>query len=391
MNYIIAIKGNLTSFVFYNEVIPKLHTYFFNNIQDPIIFDFSSIKTIDPLVLPNLLCTGFWINVYRDVSAEVFIPSNTKSVPLRSFLHRTGFVKLAQTYNLFKFDAGISGGLEAESFCPTLNKTELFQGVALTSADEEDGCSMEVVTKIKEQAWDQLKSSFVPFIDEFLQRSREKYILNNRENIASDLLFFCREVVENAMLHGRSFCFLNMQYLSSSLGKQIKISISDCGVGFRKSINSDRSRSLKILALQERLRKTSADGQRKRLEEEIEELRTQGYPLSDEDIERLATYPYLESELEGIVYGLLSRSQKPYGLYSIYHKIIHAVGGIIRIHSNDTQLVLSERMWGALAVCITPESLLAQLANKQYEENIRTDLTFKGAHIEMEFLLEDRK
>lgn len=391
MNYIIAIKGNITSFVFFNEVIPKLHTYFSDDNQEPILFDFTSVKTIDPLVLPNLLCTGFLINEHRGVSAQVFVPSNLESLPLRTFLHRTGFVKFAQTYNLFEFNASISGGVEATAFHSTLNKIELFQGVNRTYAEGEDGFSELAVDRTKEQAWEQLTSSFIPFIKEFLQRSNERYILTNREAISSNLLFFCREVVENALLHGRSFCFLNMQYSSSFFGKQIKISISDCGVGFRKSINADRSRSLKILALQKRLRKTTIDGQRKSLEKEIAELRNQGYPLSDEDIDRLAAYPYLENELEGIVYGLLSRSQKPYGLYSIYNKIIHALGGTIRIHSNDTQLVLSERMWAPLAVCKTPKSLLVQLAKEQYAVNIRTDLTFKGAHIEMEFLLDDKR
>jgi len=386
LSYIIVIKGNLTSFVFYNEVIPKLHDYFSNDIQSPVLFDFSRVKMIDPLVLPNLLCTGFWIYEYRGISAQIFVPSNLESLALRTFLHRTGFVRLAQTYNLFEFDASISGGLGDAVSRPTLNKIELFEGVYQPTDGEEGPFSRLDMSRTKEQAWERLKLSFVPFIREFLQKSTDKYVLTHKEKISSDLLFFCREVVENALLHGKSFCFLNMQY-SSSYGKQIKISISDCGVGFRKSINADRSRSLKILALRERLRVAGAH--RGRLEKEIEELRTRDYPLSEEDITRLAAYPYLCSELDGIVYGLLSRNKKPYGLYSIHDKIVHTLGGTIRIHSNDTQLILSERMWAPLSVCKTPEALLAQLANTQYTSNVRKDLTFKGTHIEMEFLLED--
>lgn len=391
MKYIIAVRGNLTSFTFYNEVIPKLHDYFANDVQDPILFDFSRVKTIDPLVLPNFLCAGFWIYEYRGISAQIFVPSNLESLPLRTFLHRTGFVKLAQAYNLFEFDNNISGGLDDSAFHATLNRIELFQGIYQTTS-EDDNKTIEIdANRTKEQAWEKLIDSFVPFIKEFLQKSDEKYVLENREIISSKLLFFCREVIENALLHGKSFCFLNMQYSSSTVGKQIKISISDCGVGFRKSINADRSRSLKILTLQQQLQRNSTNERCDSIEKEIGELRMQGYPLSDEDVERLAAYPYLESELEGIVYGLLSRSQKPYGLYSIHERIIHALGGTIRIHSNDTQLVLSERMWAPLAVCTTPENLLSQLMNRKYMKNIRTGLTFKGTHIEMEFPLDDRK
>lgn len=226
MNYIIAIKGNLTSFVFYNEVLPKLHNYFANDIQEPILFDFSGVKTIDPLVLPNFLCAGFWIYEYRGTSARVFVPGNLESRSLRAFLHRAGFVKLAQTYNLFEFDAAISGGLDDSAFRSTLNRIELFQGI-YRIPDGDEGYSTELdVNRTKEQIWEKLTSSFVPFIKEFLQKSDEKSVLENKEKISSKLLFFCRELVENALLHGKSFCFLNMQYLSSTVGKQIKISMS---------------------------------------------------------------------------------------------------------------------------------------------------------------------
>ena len=45
-------------------------------------------------------------------------------------------------------------------------------------------------------------------------------------------------------------------------------------------------------------------------------------------------------------------------------------------------------MWAPLEVCKTPEALLEQLSNPQYAANVRTDLTFKGTHIEIELMLD---
>ena len=238
-------------------------------------------------------------------------------------------------------------------------------------------------------AWEQLKKTFVPFISTFLQKSADPYVQTHKKEISSDLLSFCKELIENALLHGRSFCFFNMQY-SSTFGKQIKLSISDCGIGFKRSINADCSRSQHILSLQQLVDNVGAE--QVQMEAEIRQLLSQCYPLRQDDVEQLAGYPYMGTELEGIIYGLLSRRFKPYGLYNIHQKIIHRMGGTIRIHFNDRQMILSQRMWAPLAVCGAPEDLVKLLcSNEQYRANVRTGLTFKGMHIEIEFMLGENR
>lgn len=384
MDYRIVIDGNLTSYVFYNEVVAQLHNYFSKDIQSRILFDFSQVKSIDALVLPNLLCTGYWIKQHRGAPAKIFIPGNLASVPLRTFLERTRFVELAQIYGLFELDEDISGGLKDMVSRSTLNKLALFQIVY-----EEASTSEQVdidVSKTKEFAWEQLKKTFVPFISTFLQKSTDQYVQTHRKEISSDLLSFCKELIENALLHGRSFCFFDMQY-SSARGQQIKLSISDCGMGFKRSINADCNRSQHILSLQQQLLNNIGED-RMQIEAEIHRLLSQCYPLRQDDVERFAGYPHMDTGLEGIIYGLLSRRSKPYGLYNIHQKIIHRMGGTIRIHSNDTQVILSQRMWAPLEVCSTPENLVKILrTNEQYMPNVRTGLTFKGTHIEIELML----
>lgn len=381
MDYRITVDGNLTSYVFYNEIIAQLHNYFLKGIHSRILFDFSQIKSIDPLVLPNMLCAGYLLKNYIGFPAGIFIPGNLKSVPLRTFLERTKFFELARIYDLFEFNEDISGGLRDTIFQPTLNRLSLFQ-IVYTNDEQRD----IDVAKTKQLAWAQLTKTFVPFITTFLQKSADPYIQTHKKKITDDLLSFCKELIENALLHGRSFCFFNMQY-SSLFGKQIKLSISDCGIGFRQSINSDRSRSQRILLLQQQL-DGSAKEKRSHLKYEIERLLKQCHPLQQDDVERLAEYPYLSTGLEGIVYGLLSRRSMPYGLHNIHQKVIHRMGGTIRIHSSDTQLILSQRMWGPLEACATPKELATLLSeNEQYAVNVRTGLGFKGTHIEIEFML----
>ena len=399
MYYVIAVEGTLTSFVFYNEVVAQLHNYFAEDNPSRILFDFSRTKRIDPLVLPNLLCAGFLITKYRNVPAKIFVPGNLEFKPLRTFLNRTRFVELSREYGLFEFDESISGGLEEQAFSSTLNRLEVFH-IVYKTPDSEDAPDQDEFGRVidvettRRDAFETLKSSFAPFINEFIAKSADKKILQDREGISNNLLSFGRELVENALLHGRSFCFLNMQY-SSANGKQIKISISDCGMGFKDSLNMDHRRARDILSLENKQKTSEANllcaccyplNHNSESEKEEEENKRQ-----NDDVVRLSQYPLMKTELEGIIYGLLSRREKPYGLYNIHSKTVRATGGAIRIHSNDTQLILSQRMGIPLAIYGTPESLLTQFIQNKYAKNVRSDLKFKGVHIEIEWDLETRE
>ena len=378
MAYIIPIEGNLTSYSFYNVIIRYLHNYFANNNADRILFDFTNARLIDPLVLPNLLCAGYWIAELCDHPAEIFVPGNSDFASTRTFLSKTRFVSLAQQYNLFEFNSEISGNLTATNYRSTLNRIELFQNV-LTDDGEID------IQKTRQSAWNQLDRSLTPFIEEFLSRSSEKWLLRSKDKVIDILLSVCREIIENSLFHGLCFCFLDMQYIP--WGKQIKISISDCGKGFKNAINADQKRSQRIVFLNSALKNCTDHVEKLALEAERDLLRDECYPLGEKDTERLSGYPYMHDELQGIVYGLLARkSSKRYGLYDVLDQVVAKMDGTIRLHSNDTQLILTKKMWLPLMVCNTPQSLAEQLS--AYPKNVRKNLRFRGSHIEIEFPLE---
>ena len=362
-------EGNMTSYYFYNTVLKKMHDYILQEDPPQLLLDFSATKGIDALVLPNLLCLGYWVLKYSGRPVKIFVPSSPEFVSIRTFLANAGFADLAQKFGLFDFEADVTGGLSSRVYKSSLNTTQVFQSVYKT----DDAVDVE---KTKIAIWNQLNSSLVPFIHQFLLYSDDKSISRNLEQISETIVVFCRELVENALLHGWSFCFLTMQY-TSNYRKQIKISVSDCGCGFLNSIERDRKRSKQILCM----KSNGIPG--------VERLMHECPPLqSDSEIRRYASMPVICTELEGIVYGLLSRFNKPYGLYNVY-QIVSKMGGTIRIHSNDTQLVLSERLQSLLTYCHSPEKLLQILENKQeYTANVRRGLKFKGTHIELEIMLE---
>ena len=381
--YVVSIGENLTSYAFYKTVIPQLHDYFTNESDAKIVFDFSNTRGIDALVLPNLLCTGFWITKHLGTPAKLFIPDNLGFSHIRAFLNNSHFIEFARKYNLFEFDNSILGDADLSKMGHSLNRMQMFQ---IDNSIESD----LAIEQAKLETWDQLKRSFLPFIETFLKRAQDKAILLNKDLISFRLLSFMRELVENALFHGRSFCFLSVQYISS-YKPLIKISVSDCGIGFRDSINWDRRRSLEILNLLKE-QSNATEHEKRGLVEKINLVQNEGLSLNNDDVCRLSAQPFLETELEGIVYGLLSRNQKPYGLYSV-HKMISSMNGTIRIHSNDTQLILSPKMELPLEIGITPQDLLRILENDKLVNtyNVRRNLKFKGVHIELVFELGSSK
>lgn len=389
MDYIISIEGNLTSFAFYDTIVKKMHEYFELELEDQIVFDFSAAKWIDALVLPNLLCVGYWIQKERRLPAIFFVPGSQEFANMRTYLNNIGFVRIAEQYGLFEFDENIFCGLNDKVFADSVNQIEVFE---LSLTDQKPWN----IDQEKKLIWEKLKQTLLKFITTFLGDVDTRDLSINKGSLSSTLLLFGRELIENALLHGRSFCFLAMQYNPKSK-KQIRISVGDCGIGFKRSINFDRNRALKILELQKpfdvKFREQAEVKfweERKKCEDMIRHIQESGLALNDEDISRLSGYPYIETELQGIVYGLMSRKKDPsYGLYGICEHAFKR-DGVIRIHSNDTQVILTERMALPLNASAGPQGLVKILLDERYhDQNLKRGIKFKGTHIEIEMMLRE--
>lgn len=372
------VEKNLTSYVFYQSILPKIH-HFLEDIKakqsnEELYIDFSNTRNIDPLVIPILLCGGFQYKKTCGKLINVFVPMNLSSIPLKDFLHSSGFINIAQKYNLFRFDDSIYGGISKKQM--SLNRTEVFH------LEKNDDNSIDVPRTIS-TAFYRLNKIAIPFVNTFLEYSSIDS-KKEKELYEKQILDVCNELVINALLHGRSFCFLNMQYLNNkSTGKLIKISIADYGIGFKNSINYDIMRAKRITQIRE------TEGEN---EEQLSSIQNDLLTIDDADIKRLLATPLQNDELEGCITGLLTRrNTSNYGLFGLY-RLIQSYGGRIRIHANDTRIILTdEDDFGLVHELYNDEKMkrffLEQTSKKRYYKTA----PFRGSHIEIEMNLEGVK
>lgn len=310
MQYIIHLEGNLTSYVFYHEVLGKLHRYYIDGKYKQLVFDFSQVKTIDPTVIPNLLCVGYIVSESTGNSPKIYIPNNISSGNLKRYLYDIKFLTYARQYGLFSFDESVYGGM-SESNMDKLNTTIFFNE-----------------HETEQESWNKICRCSQDFANKFLKN------YNSYVAPANLILELSREIVENSKDHGKSFCFMTIQYNYSR--EKVYVSYSDCGKGFLNSFF------------------TKGVGE--------------------------------ETELDAIVRGIFLRYNKPFGLYSVIKKTI-AFGGVVRIHSNKDQLILTQNMTLPFEIAEADMALKNMLSLEQYKNNVRRNLKFAGVHIEIEIPL----
>ena len=390
--FIITPPKKLTSYAFYTVILPQFHACLQQPTTDQIIFDFSDVEFIDSLVLPNLLCVGYWIVNRFDKPAKISVPSSAKYSRIRTYLSKSNFLKIARNYGLFIFDDNIEGGLLLSDYKSSINNIFVYEPFL-----KSDGRTDE--EKTKERIYNQLQRTLKVFLADFITVYQDADF--DYASLRKKLFSFCYEMIENAILHGNSFCFLGLQYYSTH---RIKIAISDCGRGFMNSINDDRSRSIDIRFYEDELElHVNNPDLYSDLSKEKNRIAEQCPQLHDYDIDRLIQYPEMQSEAQGISYGLLTRVKfKTYGLFHVYQSL--PKGGIIRVHSNDTRLILGESLKKLFAVYAEdvetgkkneseiPALFFDQLtANERYQYNILTGPEFCGTHIELEFRMPQRR
>lgn len=299
-------KNNLTSYAFYNKLLPRLHDYYVKHMLEKLVFDFSEVKSIDPTVIPNLLCMGYIISTYSNQPAEILISNNIIRTDLKRYLNEIKFMYYAEKYGLFCFDDSLKGGWDQAKMSP-LNTTLLFNS-----------------TEKEEETWSKLIRT-----NNFLSRYLSEFnIINNNSNLILEL---SKEIIQNSKIHGKSFSFMTLQY--NYLKEKVYLSYSDCGIGFLNS------------------------------------LKNRGELLSN--------------ELEAICEGIFSRYDKPFGLYNVISKIINK-NGIVRIHSNNTQLILSNKDIIQFDIIKSANSLKNSL---NLQTQVRNNIKYAGVHIEIELPL----
>jgi hypothetical protein len=336
--YIIKIEGLFSTSVFYKTILKELHNCFSDDKENRVIFDFTEVTYIDALVIPNLLSVGYIIKKATNKIPIISAINNSiyaYKTNIMQYLYDIGFTKHAKNYGLFEIhDYNID---KSKKMLPEYCTTFCFN----------DG------KQSKESIAEQIMLESGQLFNEHLKEYFDDDEIFGYKNIFAK---FAAELCNNSAMHGKSFSFMTIQ--SNRGQEKVSIAVSDCGCGFYESLYK------KII--------------NKSLERPLLTIENEGF--LDKNTENLS----LHSIIECTFYRYFDRA---YGIWDIAKTVLNN-GGVIRIHSNDSRIILTPNKFPLiLEVCNDPEALkdilLKEfLGSKDY--NFITGLKFGGVHFEIE-------
>lgn len=323
--YLVSFEQKTTSFSFYNHILPQLHEYFTNHRDNELLLDLSGVEFIHPLVVPNLLVVGSVLKNYFKKPSNMYIPWDPR---LLSYLSDINFLNLIREQELFSLDEKFIGGYSSHNINPEC-KTYMFQ----FGSSKDD-----IRTKLKKS------ETIINFLTD--GRSNE-----HSENV----LRILTEICHNACNHSGSHCFATFQ---SNLGRNVKykkafIAISDFGEGFYNSL--------------------------------ISKISSNNLFINNEAGVSTNEHNNILAILEAIFFR---KDFKEYGVYQVISSIINN-SGLVRIHSEDTQLVVTSKNFKRY---INDYSLLKEELNSSKYDQLEIQFSpvrkngtkLKGVHIEFE-------
>ena len=319
----IRFPENVTSFEFYHNILKQLNVHFSSSAISQVVFDFSDVEFVNPLVLPNLLVCGKQIKKYYKEPVELLIPWKPK---LLTYLYDAGFFEINSKEDIFNIDDGVLGGLEVGVY----NESRLYHFSLNSIEDKGD------ISPILKKSLSVIERAF-----------GERLSLN--ENKIEKILIIFEELVWNALTHGASDCFACFQ---SNFGRRTSykkafISFSDDGVGFLKSL----------------LGKEASTWSTKYLSQ---------VPEVDNNYSQLAAI------LEAVFYRA---DKKAFGIFDVV-KMVSKENGTARIHNVNTQVVLTPN---SLPLEMNPSAIMQHFI-KLHEEGANRDPKFSNVRIAKEKL-----
>lgn len=338
----IKIPKYLSSKVFYESVIKDINRKLQVYSDERILLDFTETCKIYATVIPDLVVLGTYLREKTGYMPVIRLGEDLKAGSLKKYLNGIGFYSASA--NKYSFENNPYGGMYGTEMDP-VNTTELFEYVELETYDGNKKKKDEILEQYKRKVYFKMR----PFINKYL--NLEAFMGEGNEdedygievNIVSSFIY---HMAENSFLHGKSSSAVTIQ--ANYKDKKLYISISDMGKGFMQAWIDDK------------------------VENATDEKESDVYDV-------LGREP--RSEMEGIMLGIYKRKKSKYhGLYNIVERVLK-LDGIIRIHSNTTQIILTSRQRDLFL----NEELPKRLPNM--EMNRRENVIFAGAHIEVELPL----
>ena len=312
---------NLTTFNFYTSFLKEVAIYIKENDSitfklvengDDLIFD--SNYRIDPITIPLLLSLIEQLSKFYKKPIELSLYNNRATKSVLNFLQKSDFFNISGNNrnpyfpygkNIINFNEAFLGDLnirdprpEHRVRCYSLSDNNLLENLEDFQTEDE-------------------KRDFL--ISEYTYTVREHFqdLLFDNDNTSLKSDFYIEilsELITNGVLHSKSNTFALMFVNKFST----KFSISDNGIGFEESLKlKEKSFLYKPLELKHKL-------------DLIQILKVNNKALSN-----------LNFIIETLFFSSLKNRQ---GLFDLMISVVLNSNGYFRLHSNNAQIIVSNRM-----------------------------------------------
>lgn len=380
--------GNITSFLFYNQMFTALREHYnANGISATPIFSFVHVVRFDPLVVPNLISLGFILKSIhkKPVCLEIASTNATK------FLDNGWFFKAVGSESVYSEEIDIDGsgilhtikqvlGYELYDFEPKLlgfynfsNVSKLFNPdhrVYVYNEDSYSYYSKFIQEDVSEEELGIIRSEKYKELKPIVEKRYWKILKTLNDNKRCTILDILTEIITNAVLYSGSHCSAMLQ----TKDKITKISISDYGVGLEYSF---KKRQEKFGGDYTKVFKKFNSDEQERYKNFLYIFEALHYS-KEKSVARDNLYTLL---------AVVLRKNDNYGVEE----------GTIRIHHNDTQVIMTSKRClkcNKFAPEVCAKCLLSDYnpANEVSTSNLRFfDGRFSGMHVEVELKFKDNE
>jgi len=320
---IIKSNVNFTSYKFYTDFLKDIAESYRNGASEIVLqlFEngdedvYNSTYHIDPIVVPLLLSLTEQLSKYHKKKLSLRLNNNPATIDVLEFLVKCDFFHISgnnvnpnfpRGRNILDFDPLFFGLFKGK----VLRTQHRVRGYSL----EDDGLAIAINDfSIEEDKRDFLMSHYTYKVrDHFQELLFENELTIDLHNIYIDIL---SELITNAVLHSKS----NAYALMFVDRFKTKFSISDNGVGFETSMKSKKSTSYyELNSLKNELSKHSTISN-----------------ISPEILNNLHTI------FDTLYYSAL---KERHGLFDLMVTVVLGSQGYFRIHSENSQIIVSNRM-----------------------------------------------
>lgn len=383
--------GNITSFVFYNQLFDALREHYKKNeVTATPIFSFVGVNRFDPLVVPNLISLGFVLKRFygKPIPLEIERTNATKFLDECWFFMAAGHPNMFSEeldiwdidgygkrstsiqrtgYEIYNFEPKMLGfynnSIVSKSFNPN-HRVYVFEedSYSYYSKFIQVNTTEEELGRIRTNKCTELEPYITKRYKDILYETGKLTLDEEEAQVVLDIL---TELITNAVLYSGSRCSAMLQ----RIGNITRISISDYGVGFGYSIEKKREKF--GIDYKNVFNEFSV----------IEQIKYKNLLYIFE------TLSYSEEKEESTarenLYTLLKTILKKRGKSKIQE-------GTIRIHYNDTQVIMTSNRCSACEKFAPKECAKCLLRHynpttEVSKSNLRFfEKSFDGVHIEVE-------